>query len=246
MLRVQKINKGYQGQSVLQNINFEIGKSRTLSILGASGCGKTTLLKIIAGLEPADTGHVFMDQTDITSVSPQERDIVYIHQEAYLYPHLSAYDNIAFGLRARGISSQTIAEEVSHMLELLGLTGHAYKKPHELSGGQKQRVNFGRALIIKPKTLLLDEPFSNLDAGIKSEVQELYRSLRKDFEITSILVTHDLKEALMLGDQFASIAAGTLSVHESRAEFVDDEATGVKREIEFWSKIKKDTYADKK
>jgi ABC-type Fe3+/spermidine/putrescine transport system ATPase subunit len=246
MLKLNDIQKSFGKDTVIQSAEFSVSRGKTLSVLGPSGCGKTTLLKIIAGLETADQGTIFLEESNISNISPQNRNIVYIHQEAYLYPHLSAFDNIAFGLKARKLHRQQIQQEVNQMLERLGLSNHAKKKPHELSGGQKQRVNFGRALIVKPKVLLLDEPFSNLDSGIKMEVQELYDSLRKEFGITSILVTHDLKEALLLGDLFATMTSGRIEVHSSRETFIEDEKTGVKREIEFWNKINNEKHVDKK
>src|SRR5262249_13796668 len=151
-----------------------------------SGCGKTTLLKIIAGLLDPDSGAVFLQETNINGVPAHKRNIVYLYQEALLFPHLNVFENIAFGLRLRKMPEAIIHNRTMEMIRSLELEEQREKMPHLLSGGQKQRVSFGRALIINPLLLLLDEPFGNLDVGTRAGMQEFFRTVAQKFKITSI------------------------------------------------------------
>ncbi len=161
-LEVNNISKRYGSKSILTDVSFVLPAHRTLSILGKSGCGKSTLLKIISGIELQDEGIIILQGKNISLLNPNKRNIVYLFQEALLFPHLNVYENMAFGLKIRKEKPAQIASKVDAMLQSLELTEHVLKMPHQLSGGQKQRVAFGRALIINPPLILLDEPFSSL------------------------------------------------------------------------------------
>lgn len=236
-LTLQNISKQYNGKPVLKQIDCSIPSHITMSILGKSGCGKSTLLKIIAGLEQQDGGSIFLEQKDIGHKKPNDRNIVYLFQEPLLFPHLNVFENIAFGLRIRKFTSAEIKSKSGIMLQSLELEDHQQKMPHQLSGGQKQRVAFGRAVIINPPLILLDEPFSSLDVEIRAAMQQLYKRLAKQFNITAMFVTHDLKEALLMGDQIAYMENGLLQVFENKKDFINDNRTGVKNEVEFWNTL---------
>lgn len=236
-LEIKNIQKTYNGHQVIKDVSFELPANGTMSILGKSGCGKSTLLKIIAGLEPADQGSILLQQKDLTHLPAQLRNIVYLFQEPLLFPHLTVFENIAFGLRIRKVPVTEIKQKVSAMAELLELTAHVSKMPHQLSGGQKQRVAFGRALILNPPLILLDEPFSSLDVEIRASMQELYKSVAKQFSITALFVTHDLKEALLMGDTISYMEQGSLQIFGSHHEFIQDSRMGVQNEINFWKNL---------
>ena len=210
---------------------------QTLSVLGESGSGKSTLLKIIAGLEDADEGDILVDGESILHQKPKDRGTVYLYQEPLLFPHLTVEENICFGLKFKKQNSGSIKQETRRMIGQLKLSGQEAKYPHQLSGGQKQRVAFGRAFIIHPKILLLDEPFASLDPGTRQEMQALFKEIADKEKITSLFVTHDLKEALMTGDRFGMMNNGRLTLYETRDAFIEDSTTGVKQEIEFWKNL---------
>jgi ABC-type sugar transport system ATPase subunit len=216
---------------------LNVARYETVSILGKSGCGKSTLLKIIAGIEKPDEGSILINGSNISNQYPHERNIVYLFQEALLFPNLNVFENIAFGLRIKKIEKTIINQKVSLMIEHLGLTDHSKKMPHQLSGGQKQRVSFGRALIINPPLILLDEPFSNLDTETRGQMQDLYKKVAMDFHITALFVTHDIKEALLMGDRMTYLQDGKLKIYNSKQDFINDEITGAKKEISFWNNI---------
>ena len=235
LLQVDHISKTFGAQQVLQPVSFALRQKQVLSVLGASGSGKTTLLKIIAGLETPDGGLILLAGKDITALPPQQRGIVYLYQEALLFPHLTVAENIGFGLRLRKITNAQIERQVATMLERLELSEEADKMPDQLSGGQKQRVAFGRALIISPRVLLLDEPFAALDSQTRGRMQTLFKEVAADYDITALFVTHDLKEALIMGDEMAVIREGRWTPYSNREAFLQDPATGVREEIKFWN-----------
>lgn len=241
-LQAQDISKAFGNEQVLNGLNLQLNEHETLSILGRSGCGKTTLLKILAGLETPDEGKVCIRGKDIHTLQAREREIVYLYQEALLFPHLNVFENIAFGLHLRNMGKAKIADRVNNMIEHLGLEGMQDKMPNQLSGGQKQRVSFGRALIINPNVLLLDEPFGNLDADTRNSMQRLFVRIAGQFKITSVFVTHNVKEAILMGDRLANLKAGKLNIYPTLERFLDADGNMVKEEINFWrsiSKIKK-------
>ncbi|MEO7532014.1 MAG: ABC transporter ATP-binding protein [Sediminibacterium sp.] len=236
-LELSNISKQFDQKNILQNISFGLEKHITLSILGKSGCGKSTLLKIIAGIERMDSGSIQLEGKNISALPPNQRNIVYLFQEPLLFPHLTVKENIAFGLRIRKMQEQVITQEVSEMLESLELTEHAHKMPHQLSGGQKQRVAFGRALIINPPLILLDEPFSSLDIETRSTMQGLYKKIAAKYMITALFVTHDLKEALLMGNKISYMENGILEIFVDHKDFINDSRTGVQKEIGFWNAL---------
>lgn len=236
-LEVQHLSKKFDRETVVDDLNFRLKAHQTLSILGQSGCGKTTMLKTIAGLTKANAGRIQLDGKDVSQLAPQDRNIVYLYQEDLLFPHLNAFENIAFGLRLKKIPKAEIRERVEAMISSLELKGQAHKMPNQLSGGQRQRVAFGRAIITNPALLLLDEPFGSLDAGTRQRMQVLFKNLAEEFEITSVFVTHDLKEAVLMGDEIGLMQDGRLSVYTDKQDFIEDPKTGVLDEIAFWETL---------
>lgn len=236
-LEVHQILKAFHKEQVVKDLNFNLDAHKTLSILGKSGCGKTTMLKIIAGLVAPDSGTISLKAKDITTERPNKRNIVYLYQEDLLFPHLNVFENIAFGLRLKKIAQGEIKERVSTMIESMELQGQAAKMPNQLSGGQRQRVSFGRAIITNPSLLLLDEPFGSLDAGTRQRMQKLFKKLSQEFSITSLFVTHDLKEAVLMGDEIGFMRDGRLKVYTDKQDFIKDPETGVMDEIAYWKQL---------
>lgn len=236
-LELQHIAKKYKEKHVLNDVNLHLAAHQTLSILGKSGCGKSTLLKIISGIEGQDEGNVVLNSKDISHLKSNERNIVYLFQEPLLFPNLNVFENIAFGLRIRNMASADVKYKVEEMLVNLELREHSKKMPHQISGGQKQRVAFGRALIINPPLILLDEPFSSLDVETRANMQQLYKRIAVKFNITALFVTHDLKEALLMGDKISYLDNGFLEVFDTKKHFIDSDKTGVKSEINFWNNL---------
>ncbi|MEI6411897.1 MAG: ABC transporter ATP-binding protein [Bacteroidota bacterium] len=237
-LNVQHISKSFACSGVLHDLSFGLAEKQTLAILGRSGCGKTTLLKIIAGLLEADKGQIEIGGKAVQELPPQARKTVYLYQEPLLFPHLNVFENVAFGLRLRREAEADLHSKTLQMLENLELTSQSNKMPATLSGGQRQRVAFGRALIIKPAVLLLDEPFGNLDVETRANMQQLFKKIAAEFSITAVFVTHDLKESVLMGDQLAFMENGKLDVFEHLDDFIQDPRTGMKAEIEFWKNLK--------
>ena len=238
-LQIQHIHRSYGAEQVLEDLSLTLEARQMLSILGRSGSGKTTLLKIIAGLEQADSGAVWLAGEPLDPVPANERNVVYLYQEPLLFPHLNVFENVAFGLRLRKLPAAEVANRVKQLLEELDLSGHARKMPHQLSGGQRQRVSFGRALIVQPRLLLLDEPFGALDPETRAGMQQLLKRITTEHRITSLFVTHDLKEAIRMGDAFAWMQGGTLKTYTGLAGFLNDEETGIRNEIAFWRSLDK-------
>jgi ABC-type sugar transport system ATPase subunit len=236
-LSIQNIVKSYKDEPVVRQLSLELEKGKTLSVLGKSGCGKTTLLKVVAGLLEIDSGEVELDGKSINNLKPAQRGIVYLYQEPLLFPHLNVFENVAFGLRLRDLGKEEIELRTIEMIDKLGLTEHSLKMPDQLSGGQKQRVAFGRALIINPAVLLLDEPFGNLDTEIRGQMQQFFKEISEQFKITTLFVTHDLKEALLMGDTLGLMENGQLTCYESKMAFIADVRTGAAKEIGFWEQF---------
>lgn len=239
-LEVRELRKTFGHEPVLDHLTIDLPEHETLSILGRSGCGKTTLLKLIAGLYEPDAGEIRLNGRRINHVPPQRRNIVYLYQESLLFSHLNVFENVAFGLRIRKIANAAVIAKTQRMLHHLGLETHGTKRPEELSGGQRQRVAFGRALIINPALMLLDEPFSNLDAEIRAQMQQLFKRVAREFAITAIFVTHDLKESLIMGNRMAQMNAGNLRSFATKQEFVNDPDTGVGNELRFWESLREE------
>ncbi len=237
-LVVRGIEKRFGAEQVLRGVDLTVAARTTLSILGVSGGGKTTLLKIIAGLVDPDAGSILLGDTDITTMPPQKREIIYLYQEPLLFPHLNVYENVAFGLELRKRTEDVVRRETDAMLEELSLDSMRSKMPHQLSGGQRQRVAFGRALVVNPRLLLLDEPFSSLDPEIRASMQQLFKKTAERHGITAIFVTHSLKESLIMGDGIAHLRAGVLRTYPSKEEFIRDPDSGVGDEVRFWESLR--------
>jgi ABC-type Fe3+/spermidine/putrescine transport system ATPase subunit len=210
-VQLHGLHKRYDNQHhAVSDMSLVTPCGQITALLGPSGCGKTTVLKMIAGLLPPTRGDITFDGKSVRLVPPEQRGAVMVFQNHLLFPHLNVADNIAFGLKMRGESGVTIRKRVEEMLEMVRLPGYGRRQPHQLSGGQKQRVALARALIVEPKVLLLDEPLSNLDAHLRNEMRDLILTLQRQLGITTIVVTHDQEEAVILADQVALIFDGVL------------------------------------
>lgn len=206
MLKVEHIKKQYDGKEVLKDISFSANKGEIIALLGPSGCGKTTLLNVLLGLVQHDQGSISYDGKEISSLNMRERGFNIVFQDYALFPHLSAYDNITYGLKNQKVSiSKQLIEEY---IDMLDLHPHIHKKISALSGGQKQRVAIARTLVMQPKILMLDEPLSALDGVMKETIKYHIRKIAKQYELTTILVTHDPEEALTLSDRVLIINNG--------------------------------------
>lgn len=218
MLKLENINKSYDKVTILDDINLEIEDGEIVSILGPSGCGKTTLLNLILGITDADSGKILFQDEDITHVPMEKRGFNIVFQDYALFPNLNVYRNIVYGMKNKpGITSP---KELEELIELLGLSEHLNKKIDQLSGGQKQRVALARTLVMKPKILLLDEPLSALDGVIKESIKEKIKRIAKEFNLTTIIVTHDPEEALTLSDHVMIIDQGKISQYGKPDEIV--------------------------
>jgi len=220
-LRLENINKHFGETHVLQDVDLEIEPGEFFTLLGPSGCGKTTLLRIIAGLELPDTGKVLLGGRDITSLPASKRPVNTVFQSYALFPHLSVFENVAFGLRSRKFPEDEVRRRVKRRLEMLDLEGMEKRLPNQLSGGQRQRVALARALVNEPEALLLDEPMSALDAKLRARVQVELRRLQKKLGQTFIMVTHDQNEALTVSDRIAVMRGGQV-MQSGPAEYVYD------------------------
>nr|WP_294523516.1 sn-glycerol-3-phosphate ABC transporter ATP-binding protein UgpC [uncultured Rhodopila sp.] len=208
-LDIKGLRKSFGATEVLRQIDLSLIDGEMLVIVGASGCGKSTLLRLVAGLEQPTTGRIVIGGRDVTALDPSERDIAMVFQNYALYPHMSVFDNMAYGLRIRGLSRGEIARKVDEAAAMLGLDELLARKPRQLSGGQRQRVAMGRAIVRDPKLFLFDEPLSNLDAKLRVQMRAEIRKLQRRLGVTSLYVTHDQVEAMTLGDRL-------LILHEGR------------------------------
>ena len=205
-----QITKKFGKSNALSNISFSIRKGEFFSLLGPSGCGKTTLLRIVAGFENPDSGRIFLDSKEITHLPPHKRPVNTVFQNYALFPHLSIWDNIAFGLQIAKRSNSEIKNEVERMLHLIQMTDHAHKLPGQISGGQKQRVAIARALINRPKILLLDEPLAALDLKLRQKMLLDLDQIHDDVGITFLFVTHDQTEAMAVSDRLCVLHKGQI------------------------------------
>ena len=208
-LELKKISKSFsKEETVLKEISLSIGKGEFITLLGSSGCGKTTTLRIIAGLEMPDSGRVFLEGKDVTDLPPEARNVNTVFQNYALFPHMTVADNIGYGLKLKKVPKAEIKKSVSEMLELVQLPGYEKRKPSELSGGQRQRVAIARSLINNPKVLLLDEPLGALDLQLRRTMQIELKKLQKKLGITFIYITHDQEEAINMSDRIAVMNHG--------------------------------------
>lgn len=207
-LVLRNISKHYGQNRALKDVSMIIESGELRCILGPSGCGKSTLLRIIAGLEELESGELMVNDADISNVPPRKRKIGMVFQSYALFPHMNVSENITYGLSVDTKNKQEQQRKVNEMLELIGLPEYGGRQIHELSGGEQQRVALGRTLITNPSILLLDEPFSNLDARLRENMREQFRSLQKKLGITTVLVTHDQEEAMAIADSITLMRKG--------------------------------------
>jgi iron(III) transport system ATP-binding protein len=209
-IELQDIVKRFGALEAVSHVSLDIHAGELFTLLGPSGCGKTTILRLIGGFHEPDQGEIYFAGRNVTGTPPYERNIGMVFQNYALWPHMTIFDNIAYGLKLKKVSREKIGDKVSHALNLVNLKGLEKRYPGQLSGGQQQRVALARALVLNPDVLLLDEPLSNLDAKIRLQVRAEIRKLQKELAITTVYVTHDQEEALTLSDRIAVIEQGRL------------------------------------
>jgi len=207
-LALAGIRKNFGATPVLHGVDLDVAEGEMIVIVGASGCGKSTLLRIVAGLESPSAGRVLIDGRDVTALEPAERDIAMVFQNYALYPHMSVRENMAYGLKIRGVARAEIERRVAEAAGLLELAPLLDRRPRQLSGGQRQRVAMGRAIVREPKLFLFDEPLSNLDAKLRVQMRAEIRRLQRRLGVTSLFVTHDQVEAMTLGDRLVVMHQG--------------------------------------
>ena len=210
ILQLQQIRKSFANTEVLKGIDLEAGQGEFITLLGASGCGKTTTLRIIAGLELPDSGQVILEGHNITDWEPNKRDVNTVFQNYALFPHMNVADNVGYGLKIRKVPKAQIAERVERALRLVQLEEYKKRMPDQLSGGQKQRIAIARAVINEPKVLLLDEPLGALDLKLRRQMQLELKRLQKQLGITFIYITHDQEEAINMSDRIGVMHEGIL------------------------------------
>ena len=211
LIEFRNIVKNFDGNFVLKGVNLDIYEKEFVTLLGPSGCGKTTLLRILGGFLDADEGSVMFDGEEISDKPPYERELNTVFQKYALFPHLSVFENIAFGLRIKKMSADVIEQKVMKMLKLIGLEGYENKNVTHMSGGQQQRVAIARALVNEPKVLLLDEPLAALDLKLRKEMQYELKRIQQEVGITFIFVTHDQEEALTMSDKIVVLNDGKIA-----------------------------------
>lgn len=209
-LRIENLRKIFEENRGIEKIDFSIEKGELISLLGPSGCGKTTLLNIIGGFLKPDNGKIYLEDRDITDIPPEKRDISTVFQSYALFPHMNVLENIKYGLKYKKLTKKEQNELALEYLKIVGLDGYEKKSIQELSGGQQQRVALARVLVLYPKILLLDEPFSNLDAKLKISMREELKELQKNLKISMIFVTHDQEEALSISDKVVVMNNGRI------------------------------------
>ncbi|HEY5671252.1 MAG TPA: ABC transporter ATP-binding protein [Anaerolineales bacterium] len=209
-ITLKNLSKYFDTLKAVDSVNLKVQAGTLVCLLGPSGCGKTTTLRMVAGFEEPSEGHIFIGDDEITDVPPYARPTALVFQSYALFPHMSIYENIAYGLRARRTPKNEIDQRVKEIIQLMELGGQEKKSPPQLSGGQQQRVALARALVIRPKVLLFDEPLSNLDALLRVRMRSEIRGIQKQLGITSLYVTHDQEEAFSIADQVAIMNKGNL------------------------------------
>ncbi len=210
VVQLKNVTKNFGNTIAVNNISLDIYDGEYLCLLGPSGCGKTTMLRLISGLTLPATGKILIDEQDVTWLPVYKRDIAIVFQNYALFPHMKIYDNVAFGLRMQKMDKTSIKENVESALNLVGLWEVRNRYPKQLSGGQQQRIALARALVLKPRVLLLDEPLSNLDAKLRKQMRSELKRLHREISITTVHVTHDQEEALSIADRIAVMRDGAI------------------------------------
>ena len=225
LLRLENLCKDYGQGMILHHLNLDIEQGEFLTLLGPSGCGKTTTLRMIAGLESVTEGRVWLEGRDITQLPPEKRPLNTVFQSYALFPHMNVFQNIAYGLKVKGVKKAEQKERVEEALRLVRLTGYEKRMPSQLSGGQRQRVAIARAAVLRPKVLLLDEPLGALDLKLRQQMQLELKRLQKQLGITFIYVTHDQEEAMTMSDRIAVMCAGEIQQIGTPSEIYNAPAT---------------------
>jgi spermidine/putrescine transport system ATP-binding protein len=224
VLSIRALSKSFSGQSVLVDFDLDISHGEFVTLLGPSGCGKTTLLRLIAGFEQLDSGSVFLDGVDISPLPPEKRQVNTVFQSYALFPHMTVFENVAFGLRIKGFSGARLQGKVGSVLSEVKMSGFVNRYPGQLSGGQQQRIAIARAIVNTPRVLLLDEPLSALDARLRREMQMELKRLQRELGIAFILVTHDQEEALSMSDRVVVMQDGRIAQVGTPREIYEDPA----------------------
>jgi putative spermidine/putrescine transport system ATP-binding protein len=220
-LSLDDLTLAYGGQVAVNKLNLQVREGELLALLGPSGCGKTTTMRAIAGLLALQSGRITLAGQDITRVPANKREVGLVFQSYALFPHLSVYENVAFGLRLRQVSGPEMKRRVGEAIAMVGLTGFERRLPRELSGGQQQRVALARSVVVRPRLLLLDEPLSNLDARLRLEMRSELQRLQRDIGVTMLYVTHDQVEALALADRVVVMRAGRIAQQGTPADIYE-------------------------
>lgn len=225
LLELKNITAGYDQNIILKDFNISVEKGEFVSLLGSSGCGKTTCLRLIAGFSEPMGGRIIFNGQDYTKVPLHKRNFGFVFQSYALFPHLTVFDNVAFGLKMRKMDKETIRKEVLHMLKVVDLEGFENRFPREMSGGQRQRVALARALVIKPDLLMFDEPLSNLDAKLRVKMRVEIRKLQQELGFTAIYVTHDQEECFAISDKVAIMNKGVIEQMDTPSEIYNKPKT---------------------
>jgi spermidine/putrescine transport system ATP-binding protein len=221
-VQLERIRKSFDGKDVISGLNLTINDGEFLTLLGPSGCGKTTVLRLIAGLENVDSGHIHLENQDITQVPAEERHVNTVFQSYALFPHMTVFENVAFGLRMQKTPASEIPARVTDALRMVQLEEFAQRKPHQLSGGQQQRVAIARAVVNKPRLLLLDESLSALDYKLRKQMQNELKALQRKLGITFVFVTHDQEEALTMSDRIVVMRDGKIEQDGTPREIYEE------------------------
>jgi sulfate transport system ATP-binding protein len=224
-IRVSNVNKRFGAFKAIDAVSVDVESGSLVALLGPSGSGKSTLLRMIAGLDEADSGRIWINGEEATARSPQDREVGFVFQHFALFKHRTVRQNIAFGLELRRWKKEQIRQRVDELLQLVQLQGFGHRYPSQLSGGQRQRVSLARALAVQPKVLLLDEPFSALDAKVRKELRAWLRNLHDEMHVTTVIVTHDQEEAMEVADKIVVMNEGRIEQIGSPAEIYDHPAT---------------------
>lgn len=222
LVQLAGIRKSFDGKEVISNLDLTINNGEFLTLLGPSGCGKTTVLRLIAGLETVDSGRIMLDNEDITHVPAENRYVNTVFQSYALFPHMTVFENVAFGLRMQKTPAAEIAPRVTEALRMVQLESFAQRKPHQLSGGQQQRVAIARAVVNKPRLLLLDESLSALDYKLRKQMQNELKALQRKLGITFVFVTHDQEEALTMSDRIVVMRDGRIEQDGTPREIYEE------------------------